>query len=124
MKDVVSFASDVLGAMDYVSGGEIFVPKLPSFKIMDLFHAMFAQHDFSITGDRVGDKMHETLVLADEMSHTLDALDRFIILPQDPHWEYIKPKGMNCNGRASYSSDTNPEFLSVEEIKERLQRNN
>lgn len=123
MKDVVAFATDVLEQMDYVSGGEIFVPKLPSVKIMDLFHAMFTNHDFSITGDRVGDKLHETMILADEMKHTLDAADKFIILPQDPHWDYtVKPKGVTCNGRQSYASDTNAEFLNIEEIKERLQK--
>ncbi len=121
MKDVVVFATEVLEQMDYVSGGEIFVPKLPSVKIMDLFHAMFANHDFSITGDRVGDKIHETLILADEMKHTLDATDKFVILPQDPHWEYLKPKGQTCNGRPSYESGTNTEFLTIEEIKARLQ---
>ena len=122
MKYVVTFATEVLEQMDYVSGGEIFVPKLPSFKIMDLFHAMYTNHDFSIIGDRVGDKIHETLILADEMKHTLDAADKFIIIPQDPHWEYTKPKGVNCNGRPSYDSGSNPEFLNTEEIQERLQK--
>jgi UDP-N-acetylglucosamine 4,6-dehydratase len=122
MKDVVAFATEVLESMDYVSGGEIFVPKLPSVRIMDLFHAMFTNHDLSITGDRIGDKVHEIMVLADEMKHTLDATDKFIILPQDPHWEYVFPKGVNCNGRPSYDSGSNTEFLTIQEIKERLQK--
>jgi FlaA1/EpsC-like NDP-sugar epimerase len=122
MKEVVSFATEVLEAMDYVSGGEIFVPKLPSVRIMDLFHAMFTNHDFSIVGDRVGDKVHETMIIADEMKHTLDLADRFVIMPQEPHWEYLKPKGASCNGRPSYDSGSNTEFLSVEQIKERLSK--
>jgi hypothetical protein len=57
------------------------------------------------------------------MKHTLDAVDKFIILPQEPHWDYtVKPKGQTCNGRPSYDSGSNPEFLGVEEIKERLSR--
>ena len=123
MKEVVNFATEVLETMDYVSGGEIFVPKLPSVRIMDLFHAMFTGQDFTVTGDRIGDKAHEILVLADEMKHTVDAADKFIIIPQDPHWQYdIKPKGVNCNGRPSYQSDNNPEFLSIAQIKERLEK--
>jgi len=123
MKDVVNFAIEVLELMDFANGGEIFVPKLPSFKIIDLFHAMFTQQDFTITGDRIGDKVHEILVLADEMKHTIDTTDKFIILPQDPHWEYlIKPKGVNCNGRPNYESGSNPEFLSIKEIQERLSK--
>lgn len=122
MKDVVSFATEVLEAMDYVSGGEIFVPKLPSVRIMDLFHAMFEHHELTINGDRVGDKLHETMILADEMKHALDVGNKYIILPQDPHWSYTTPKGDNCNGRPSYASDTNTEFLSIKEIQERLQK--
>jgi len=123
MKEVVNFATEVLESMDYVSGGEIFVPKLPSVKIMDLFHAMFENYDFTITGDRIGDKVHEILVLADEMKHTVDAADRFIIIPQDPHWQYdTKPKGVNCNGRPNYESGSNQEFLSIAQIKERLEK--
>jgi UDP-N-acetylglucosamine 4,6-dehydratase len=122
MKDVVAFATDVLELMDFSSGGEIFVPKLPSVGIMDLYHALFDRQDFSITGDRIGDKVHETLILADEMKHTLDAGDKFIILPEDPHWEYLKMKGVPCNGRPSYSSDNNNWILTVQEIKERLSK--
>jgi len=122
MKEVVNFATETLETMDYVSGGEIFVPKLPSIRIKDLFHAMFTNNDFSISGDRVGDKVHETLILSDEMKHTLDTTDKFIILPQEPHWEYLKPKGVSCNGRPNYSSDSNSEFLDIEAIKERLQK--
>jgi UDP-N-acetylglucosamine 4,6-dehydratase len=122
MKGVVEFATEVIENMDFISGGEVFIPKLPSVKLMDLFHAMFAQNDFNITGDRMGDKVHETLILEDEMKHTLDMNDKFLILPQDPHWEYLKPKGASCNGRPSYESGSNTEFLSVEEIKERLEK--
>jgi len=122
MKDVVAFATEVIESMDYMSGGEIFVPKLPSVRIMDLFHAMFPNHDFSITGDRIGDKIHEIMVLADEMKHALDLGDKFIILPEDPKWRYEKPKGVSCNGRSSYDSGSNAEFLTIPEIKERLQK--
>jgi len=121
MKNVVSFAVDVLSNMDIVSGGEIFVPKLSSVKIMDLYEAMFpTSHDFCVTGDRVGDKIHETMILAEEMSHTLDVGDKYIILPQDPKWSYVKPKGDLCNGQ-SYNSGDNPKFLTVKEIATRLQ---
>ena len=122
MKEVVKFATEVLEEMDYISGGEIFVPKLPSVKIMDLFRAMYPLNDFSINGDRVGDKVHEVLVLSDEMKHTVDAVNKFIILPQNPNWEYLKPKGVSCNGRPNYASDTNSEFLDIETIKERLEK--
>ncbi|MFA5341873.1 MAG: SDR family NAD(P)-dependent oxidoreductase [Clostridia bacterium] len=122
MKDVVTFATGVLEQMDYVSGGEIFVPKLPSVKIMDLFHAMFEHQEFTINGDRVGDKLHETMILADEMKHTIDLGDKYIILPQDPHWEYVPIKGEKCNGRPSYDSGNNSEFLSINDIKERLSK--
>jgi Predicted nucleoside-diphosphate sugar epimerases len=66
--------------------------------------------------------LHETLVSEDEMKHTTDCGDKMIIYPQQPKWEFAKPKGVPCNGRPSYSSDKNEWFLSIPEIKEKLEK--
>ena len=121
MDEAVSFVTDCLELMDMYCGGEIFVPKLPSFKVMDLFRAMAgATGEFTIMGDRIGDKLHETLVSIDEMRHTIDVADKYVIYPEEPRWEYFKPKGVPCGNRRPYTSDSNEWFLSIEEIKERL----
>jgi UDP-N-acetylglucosamine 4,6-dehydratase len=120
----IDFVVDALEVMETHCGGEIYVPMLPSFKIMDLFHAMFPLGEFTITGNRVGDKLHETLVSKNEMNHTIDLEHKFIIYPEEPKWEYFLPKGegyaISNSGRRGYSSDTNDQFLSVEELKEKL----
>jgi len=58
------------------------------------------------------------------MKHTIDAADKYIILPQNPNWEYNPPKGVKCGSRPSYDSNSNAEFLSIAEIQERLQKIN
>lgn len=122
LPEAIDFVTSSLEMMDMVSGGEIFIPKIPSFKVIDLYHAMADGKDYTVIGNRIGDKMHETLVSDEEMRHTVDAADRYIIYPQEPRWEAYKPKGVPCGTRHSYSSDRNEWFLSVKEIKERLEK--
>ena len=123
MDEAISFVCDCLDLMDVYCGGEIFVPKIPSFKIMDLFDAMVGRSgDFTITGDRIGDKLHETLVSLDEVKHTMDVADKYVIYPEEPKWQYFSPKGVPTRGRNAYTSDSNSWFLNIEEIKERLQK--
>lgn len=122
MSEAVEFILTSLQQMDTLYGGEIMIPKLPSFKLMDLFHAMFSQHDFTIIGDRMGDKVHETLILENEMHHTVDMAERFVIYPEQPKWEYYQPKGVPCGNRHHYSSDNNNWFLSIEDIRKKLEK--
>jgi UDP-N-acetylglucosamine 4,6-dehydratase len=121
MEKAIDLVAESIENMDFSYGGEVFIPKIPSFKVMDLYHA-FARStsELSIIGDRIGDKLHETLVSEDEMKHAVDAGDRYIIYPQEPRWEYYKPKGHSCNGRFAYSSDKNTEFLTEQELKDKL----
>ncbi len=121
IEEAIQFVIDSLMSMDICSGGEIYVPKLASFNIMDLLKCMIPEgYPFIITSDRIGDKVHETLILSNEMQHTVKLKDKYIIYPEEPHWEYIKPKGEDCNGKPGYSSDNNERFLTQQEIKERI----
>ncbi|KYK25672.1 hypothetical protein AYK26_07790 [Euryarchaeota archaeon SM23-78] len=123
MEEAIDFVIDCLGLMDYNYGGEIFIPKLPSFKLKDLFDAIRSSNtQFTIIGNRIGDKLHETLVSSSEMEHTMDAADKYIIYPYEPKWEYHNPKGVKCSGRNAYTSDSNNWFLTVSEIKEKFQK--
>ena len=115
MERAIDFVTECLDLMLW--GGEIFVPKIPSVKMIDVANAI--SDNLITVGDRVGDKLHETLVSQDEMNHTTDLGDRFIINPQLPQWEYHS-KGENCIGRTAYTSIANTSFLTVQEIKERL----
>lgn len=121
MKDATQFVADVLEAMDKYDGGEIFVPKIPSINIMALWHAMTnGLSTFNVSGLRVGDKLHETLILPEEIHHTVETDLGYIIYPEGPHWKYVKPEGTLPGYREGYRSDNNLCFLNTEEIKEML----
>jgi UDP-N-acetylglucosamine 4,6-dehydratase/5-epimerase len=77
---------------------------------------------FNIVGDRVGDKLHETLISKEEATHTLDLGDKYVIYPEDPHYSYSKPKGDNY-GSSGYTSDNNEEKLTIDKIKTTLESN-
>ena len=107
-----------------MDGGEIFVPKMPSVNVMDVFQALTdGLHGFTVIGDRIGDKLHESLISKEECSHTVDIGDKYVIYPEDPHYYYRKPKGYECGYREGYTSLNNKEQLNVERIKQTLEAN-
>lgn len=121
MKDANKFVMDCIELMDYMDGGEIFVPKMASVNIMDVFQALTdGLHQFTIIGDRVGDKLHETLISKEEATHTVDIGDKYVIYPEEPHYSYRKPKGYACGYREGYASNTNEQKLSIKEIAQTL----
>jgi UDP-N-acetylglucosamine 4,6-dehydratase len=108
--------------MDVLDGGEVFIPKIPSVKIMDVYQALTGNlNNYTIIGDRIGDKLHEILICPEETRHTIDGGNKFIIYPENPEWHYHKPKGDVCAYGTGYCSNTNQEFLSVEQIKKTLE---
>jgi UDP-N-acetylglucosamine 4,6-dehydratase len=122
MKEANKFVMDCVELMDYMDGGEIFVPKIASVNIMDVYQALTnGQSQFTIIGDRIGDKLHETLISKEEVTHTVDIGDKYIIYPEEPHYSYRKPKGYACAYRDSYSSDLNEQKLSVKDIVKSLE---
>ncbi|MFH1761120.1 MAG: polysaccharide biosynthesis protein [bacterium] len=116
INDAIEF---VLTCFDIMQGGETYIPKIPSVSILDLTKAF--GRDYHITGIRPGEKLHECMVPA-EMAHlTLDCGDYYLIKPTIPFrndliygtWQIRQlPESF------SYDSVTNPDFLTVEQIKE------
>ncbi len=98
----------VLTSLGMMHGREIFIPKIPSMKVVDLALAIAPQLPHKIVGIRPGEKLHEVLMTEDEARSANEAWDRFIIVPEGP-----------CNVRdgTRYQSDTNDKFLSVEELR-------
>jgi len=124
MKEANEFVAQCVEDMDKMVGGEIFVPKIPSVNIMDVYRALTdGLSQFTIIGDRIGDKLHEALVSKEESKHTLEADDKFIIYPENPQYSYSKPKGDICGYPEGYTSDNNKKKLSVSEIKVTLEQN-
>jgi FlaA1/EpsC-like NDP-sugar epimerase len=111
----------VLHAFKNAWGGEIFVPKIPSYKIMDVADAIAPGIDFKVIGVRPGEKLHEEMITETDSLNTLEFENYFVILPTVPQWkseDYLKRfNGKRVDYGFKYSSGTNPQFLSVEEIR-------
>jgi UDP-N-acetylglucosamine 4,6-dehydratase/5-epimerase len=105
----------VLDCMDRMKGGEIFVPKIPSIKIMDLARAIGPDCEYRTIGIRPGEKLHELLIAGDEAHLTLEYDDYYIIRPHSPVWsnQYHaeKKEGEQCQDGFSYSSEANEWWL-------------
>lgn len=121
MRDANKFVLDVVENMSRNDGGEIYVPRMPSVNIMEVYEAVTdGLTTFNVIGDRIGDKLHETLILPEEIRHTVETDSGYIICPEEPHWQYKAPEGTAPGYREGYRSDNNQKRLSVEEIKETL----
>jgi UDP-N-acetylglucosamine 4,6-dehydratase len=108
----------VLHAFEHAEGGEVFVPKIPSMRVVDLAEAMAPGLPCDITGIRPGEKLHELLLTADESRHAVEHDDVFVVLPEHPWWDDALANGHGkpvADGFA-YSSDTNEEWLTVEAL--------
>ncbi len=109
----------VLMALEKMQGGEIFVPKIPSARVVDLATAIAPECKQDNIGIRPGEKLHETLISEEEGRMTLDCGDHYVIQPNFPWWGEV-PSNTLCKSLDegfSYASDTNPWKLSVDEIK-------
>lgn len=111
----------VLVSLDRMEGGEIFVPKIPSMSILDLAQAIAPECPTDIIGIRPGEKLHEVMIPEDDSYHTVEYDDYFAILPTFSDWDtqrYLKANGGRvCASGFRYSSDTNTQWLSVEDLQ-------
>ena len=108
----------VFRAFSHMQGGEIFVPKIPSMRIMDLAAAIAPECEVDFIGIRSGEKLHEALTGEDEGRNTYIYKDMYVIMPTHPWWErknYVEahkmPEGF------VYTSDANDEWMGVPELR-------
>lgn len=117
----------VLHALEHAWGGELFVPKIPSYRILDLAQAIGPDCEHRITGIRPGEKIHEEMITSSDSFTTYDLGNYYVILPQVPTWplkEYIEKFGaVPVDKGFNYSSGANDHFLSVEELRELIRAN-
>ena len=115
----------VLKNFERMKGGEIFVPKIPSIRIMDLAEAMLPNAEHNIVGIRPGEKLHEIMCPEDDANHTFAFDDYYVIAPSitftqrgnDYSHNAVGEKGVPVEEGYAYCSGTNPDFLSVEQIQ-------
>jgi len=109
---------NVLYAVEHTRGGEVFVPRIPSMRVVDLAEAIAPGVDRRVIGIRAGEKLHEILVTSDEARHTVVRDHVFTVLPEHHGWiQDGLPSGEPLEEGFSFSSDTNDRFLDVEELR-------
>tara|TARA_B100000963_G_C22613233_1_gene665947 strand:- start:894 stop:1910 length:1017 start_codon:yes stop_codon:yes gene_type:complete len=128
LKEGVKF---VLESLERMYGGEIFVPKIPSFKILDLARAISKKNKIKFIGIRPGEKLHEEMVTKSDSINTLEFNSFYTIIPNsdflskeklEKFKNYKKKRGKKCSSDFSYNSNTNRTFLSVRDIQRLIKK--
>ena len=120
----------VLDCLDRMWGGELFVPKIPSYRILEVAAAIAPEARIEVVGIRPGEKLHEEMITATDALSTVEFGDYYVILPSTPLWdldrfqqESGKHPGRPVEEGFAYNSGTNAHFLSVEEIHDLIAKN-
>lgn len=107
----------VLDSLQLMTGGELYVPKIPSFRITDLARAISGSDNFHVIGLRPGEKLHEEMISTDDSRRTLSLGNRYVILPTIPKWNFVEPHGDKVPEGFNYRSDLNDEWLDEVALK-------
>ena len=114
----------VLDALETAWGGELFVPKIPSYRITDVATAVAPKCKQEIIGIRPGEKIHEEMITYSDSFTTYDLGKYYVLLPQVTNWDlekYISHfKAVKVPIGFNYSSGENTEWLTVEELREQI----
>ena len=111
----------VLWSISHALGGEIFVPKIPSYRILDVAEAIAPSCEKVIVGVRPGEKIHEEMITSSDSFTTIDLGQYYSILPSDhrlfKRYQQSEVEFTLVPSDFSYSSGSNPNFLSVYDIR-------
>ena len=111
----------VLWSLKHSLGGELLVPKIPSYRITDVADAIGPSCEKPIIGIRPGEKIHEVMITSSDSFTTIDMGDYYAILPSDGGVRQLYQESGSSNVPVSpgfdYSSDSNPDFLTVEQLR-------
>jgi UDP-N-acetylglucosamine 4,6-dehydratase len=111
----------VINCIETMHGGEVFVPKIPSMNIMDLARALAPDCAIDNIGIRPGEKLHEVLMSEDEARNSVELDDLFVVQPEHPWWDTTAWKtGKKLPDGFRYSSDSNSQWLTIEQLQELL----
>ncbi len=107
----------VIESFEQMTGGELYVPRIPSTRIMDLAEAIAPGAPIVETGIRPGEKLHEEMISKEDSRRTIRQANRYVVLPTLAEWGFQEPEGEGVPDGFAYASDTNDLWLSVEEIR-------
>ena len=111
----------VLSSLDLMSGGEIYVPKIPSMKITDFINSFCPDKKLYEIGIRPGEKLHETMITKEDARNTYDCNDRYLIEPTALEWDQKRIKKKKIKGKKvledfEYTSNLNKQWLKKGEL--------
>jgi UDP-N-acetylglucosamine 4,6-dehydratase/5-epimerase len=121
LKEGVDF---VLNCLEIMWGGELFVPKIPSYRISDIAEAIAPEANHEIVGIRPGEKLHEEMITSSDAMNTIEFNKYYVILPSINLWDIKKFRnesnshpGKECEDGFAYNSANNSDFLSVDQLR-------
>jgi UDP-N-acetylglucosamine 4,6-dehydratase len=114
---IESAVNFVIESLELMTGGELYVPRIPSMKIVDLAKAVAPGSKLEEIGMRPGEKLHEEMISADDSRRTIILKNRFVVTPVVAEWGYQPPEGLTMPEGQAYRSDTNELWMSESDIK-------
>ena len=106
----------VMDSFNIMSGGELYVPRIPSMKLIDLAEAISPGTKITEIGMRPGEKLHEEMISADDSRRTLLLYNRYVVMPVVAEWGFVQPLGSPMPEGHAYRSDTNDLWMNKEDI--------
>ena len=112
--------------IEQMHGGEVFVPKIPSMRVVDVAKAVAPEAKVELIGIRPGEKMHEVLVSEDEARHTVELEDMYVVEPPGALWfgHEWRNKGKPLPEGFKYTSDRNQQSLTADELRQLVAEKN
>ena len=107
----------VIDSFETMQGGELYVPRIPSMKILDLVQAIAPDSQTYEVGIRPGEKLHEEMIAADDSYRTIRQDDRYVVQPTIKEYWFKEPAGEQVPIGFSYGSDTNDQWMSAQELR-------
>ena len=107
----------VIDSLEMMTGGELYVPRIPSMKIVDLANAVAPGAKLEEIGMRPGEKLHEEMISADDSRRTIVLENRYVVTPVVAEWGYNPPEGSRMPEGQAFRSDTNDLWMSESDIK-------
>jgi len=111
-----------LSCLKLMRGGELFVPKIPSMRVVDLAKVIAPRLPQKIIGIRPGEKLHETMITEDDARNTIELSDRYVMLSSllGPRYEIYQSRGKGLSETFRYGSDNNSEWLDLKGLENML----
>ena len=111
----------VISAFDDMTGGELYVPRIPSMRVVDLAEAIAPESETVLVGIRPGEKLHEEMISSEDARRTVRRTDRYVVQPTLAMWGgFSESVGEPVPDGFAYTSDANDQWLTVDELRSML----